>query len=154
MADLAYTVWVKPEGSFEPVSFGPGDKNIPDWALEQMGDHCFVDGRRPKPSGKAADPSDYGTWKQAALKAEIDKRNEGRESSAQLSKTGNNAALAAALTVDDHLQAKEYDSLHVDDLKAEIDRRNADREDTDQVSAAGNKPDLVASLQADDEKQA
>lgn len=37
--------------------FGPGD-DVPDWALAQMGPHCFEDGEHPKPellTGKNAE---------------------------------------------------------------------------------------------------
>lgn len=29
------------------VAFGPDDEEVPDWALKQMGAHCFVDGAHP-----------------------------------------------------------------------------------------------------------
>ncbi|TQK73368.1 hypothetical protein [Nocardioides sp. SLBN-35] len=44
---------------------------------------------------------DYSTLDVEALKAEIDKRNEGRDDGARISKRGSQETLAAALTADD-----------------------------------------------------
>lgn len=50
-ADLAYAVHIAEEDG-TVVSFLPGGCDVPDWALTLMGDHCFVDGKRP--ASKAA----------------------------------------------------------------------------------------------------
>lgn len=49
----------------------------------------------------APDAGPYDDLKAADLKAEIEKRNEGREDDAKISTAGNKAELVAALTADD-----------------------------------------------------
>ena len=102
MGALVSAVWVLPEsGSGEKVAFGPADTEIPAWALEQMGDHCFVDGQRPDASGDTQ--GSYKGWKKAELEAEVDKRNEDREGDdlIEVDGKGTVADLVAALEADD-----------------------------------------------------
>ena len=91
-------------------------ENDPTWELED--------------AGAPAKPKEPTV---AELKAEIDRRNEGRE--------------------EDGAPAKPKEPS-VDELKAEIDRRNEGREEDAKLSKDGKKADLVATLAADDAAQA
>ncbi len=55
MANLITYVHVyNAEGESE--TFGPDDKDpLPQWAAEQMGAHCFEDGKHPYPDGDYPD---------------------------------------------------------------------------------------------------
>lgn len=96
MSALAYSVCVTdPDG--QPVWFGPDSADVPGWATKQMGDHCFVDGERPDTADEG-----YGSWKVAALKAEVDKRNANRAEGDEIDpESGKKADLVAALEADD-----------------------------------------------------
>jgi hypothetical protein len=59
--------------------FGPDDEDIPGWALEQMGDHCFEGGERPDtasssdgPPPKAGKGSSVDAWSAFASAKGVD----------------------------------------------------------------------------------
>lgn len=98
IAEGVGTVWVRPKnGGIEMVAFAEGDE-VPDWAAEQMGDHCFD-------ADDAADDEvkPYSKWRKGDLEAEVTARNEGRDDADQIvvGGTGKVADLAAALDADD-----------------------------------------------------
>lgn len=102
MGALQYTVYVTDPTTREPVPFGPDSEDIPDWALEQMGDHCFVDGERPD-AADSGEAGGYSRMKKAELEAEVANRNEDRDEDAQIvvEGKGNVPDLIAALEADD-----------------------------------------------------
>ena len=65
--------------------------DLPGWAAALVGDHLLGGGG-----------GGYADMTVDQLKDEIDRRNEGRDDDAMLSKTGNKADLAAALEADDN----------------------------------------------------
>lgn len=103
MSALVSTVWVRKDWASEPVAFGPDSEEIPDWALEQMGDHCFVDGERPDAAGSEG----YGGLKKAQLEKLVEDRNADREDDDKVVVEGKGtvADLRAALEADDVAQA-------------------------------------------------
>lgn len=95
-AVLARTVVVRHPDTLAATALLAGEP-LPDWASDLVGPDA-LDG---------ADDSDggYADMKAADLKAEIEKRNEGRADDAKLSTSGNKAELVAALVADDAASA-------------------------------------------------
>lgn len=71
-------------------------EDLPSWAAAQVGDH-LVEG------GEDAEPTPYREQKMADLKAEIDRRNEGRSDEDKIDPEGRASieSYAAALDADD-----------------------------------------------------
>jgi len=81
-------------------------KNVNSGAIVSVRDDKVLDSSWEQFDGAEAEtPSGYEAMKAADLKAEIEKRNEGRDGAAKLSTQGNKAALIAALTADDEPDA-------------------------------------------------
>lgn len=77
-------------------------KNVNSGAIVSVRDDKVLDSSWEQYDGSdVAASSGYDAMKAADLKAEIEKRNEGREADAKISTRGNKAELAAALTADD-----------------------------------------------------
>jgi hypothetical protein len=130
------TVWVSPQegGLHKKVSFSEGDE-IPDWAAEKMGDHCFTGIRT-------------GDDEDAFF-----------EEDPEYAPPGDNGVPANTAGGDvpppPPAAAPDYSSLNKAALQAEVEKRNEGREPDDLivVEGQGNVPDLVAALQADDVAQ-
>lgn len=94
---------VNPKG--EPVVLKPGE-DVPAWAEKAITNpKVWADGPKADKGGDAgqgAGDSVYADLKAADLKAEIERRNDGREDDAKITPASNkNADLIAALEADD-----------------------------------------------------
>lgn len=78
---------------------------VPAWAKDQIGDHLLE-------GGDDAEPTAYRGQKLADLKAEIVRRNEGRDEDAKINPEGRASieSYAAALEADDKAQAEADES--------------------------------------------
>ncbi len=87
--------------------FAPGDTPPKEFADQITNPKAWEGGNAPSTSNKA-DDSDPGYSKSKVddLKAEIEKRNEGREDEAKLSTDGVKADLVKVLETDDKAQAE------------------------------------------------
>lgn len=82
------------------VAYGPNDDVPADVAKKITNPKAWADGKGSKADGDAP-PASIDDMNAKELKAEIDRRNEGRDDDAKLSKSGKNADLLAALKADD-----------------------------------------------------
>lgn len=92
------TVVTGPDGEARPLLKGD---EVPAWAKDQVGSHLLED-------GDDAEPTPYREQKLADLKAEIARRNEGRDEDQKINPEGRASieSYAAALEADDTRQAE------------------------------------------------
>lgn len=84
--------------------YGPDDKVPADVAKRITNPKAWADGKGS--AGDDADPPEgYAALDAKGLKAEIDKRNDGRDADAKISKAGGKDTLIAALEADDKAAA-------------------------------------------------
>jgi len=104
MATVTDNTWVVDPTDSTPKLLLAG-ADVPTWAKDQIGAHLLE-------GGADAEPTPYGEQKFADLKAEIARRNEGREDADKINPEGAASlkSYAAALEADDALQAAAGDS--------------------------------------------